>query len=432
MGQMNGVFHSNFLSGLKALRPQVWLEILFGAWLLLAVLVPEDVYRAFFHALIYPFTVYLLIKTDLSTYAFRDPFIRLFLLFCLYMAVTTWFVGGGENDNDFQATRWGVEAALGMVAFYLWLLCAVSRPRLWGRWFLVLAAIGAGAGLLTFGSDAFLQERISGLGAMGHPIQGASIACVLLAVGLFMTFHRSEEATRADLFLVLASLLVVSVFVVLTQSRGPTIALASYLLIFFILIGAQYGKLGLNWAFTLTIGSLALVLLFFDDLFLLFELMASRGSSHRLDLWSAYLSYPPESILFGNGAGVDFTQTQASQMYLKPIGLDFIGHPHNIWIGAFHETGLIGVAMQAGLVLMAAFAALTSHWKATVKVHLFAVLGLFILLTFSDEFTLLISLHPVWIFGWTPLLFVWVAARKGTVGEEYPDMLQDPGAGGSQ
>lgn len=432
MGQMNGIFHSNLLSGLKALRPQAWLEILFGTWLLLAVLMPEDVYRAFFHVLIYPFTVYLLIKTDLSTYIVRDPFVRLFLLFCLYMAVTTWFVGGAKNDNDFQATRWGVEAALGMTAFYLWLLCAVSRPTLWARWFLVLAAIGAGAGLLTFGPDAFLQERISGLGAMGHPIQGASIACVLLAIGLFMTFHRFEEATRVDLILALVSLLAVSGFVVLTQSRGPTIALASYLLIFFIVIAAQYGKFSRKSVLIVTIGFLALILLFFDDLFLLFELMASRGSSHRLDLWSAYLSYPPESMLFGNGAGVDFTQTQAAQMYLKPIGLGFIEHPHNIWIGAFHETGLIGFVMQAGLVLMAAFAALTCHWKTIVRVHLLAILGLFFLLTFSDEFTLLISLHPVWIFAWTPLLFVWIVSRMGIIAEENPGIAQDSGAGGSQ
>jgi hypothetical protein len=75
------------------------------------------------------------------------------------------------------------------------------------------------------------------------------------------------------------------------------------------------------------------------------------------------------------------------------------------------DTGLIGVFMQAGLVILPAIATFRSRLALANKLHLLAILGLFLLLTFSDEYTLLISLHPIWLFGWVPLVFVWVWCR---------------------
>lgn len=395
---------TNF-STLRGLGAERWLQILFAGWFLLSVTTPEEVYRTFFHALIYPLTAFLLIRRD-SSALWKDSFVRLFLAFCGYMAVTTWFLGDGPVEDDFQASRWGMEAALGMTAFVLWTRSAVSRERLWGKWFLSLAFVGALGGLLSSVPGIVAGARIEGLGAMGHPIQGASIAIVFLAVGLFLTFGSQRCSSRADLLLAFFSVIVVCTFVTLTQSRGPLISLILYLLFFVILLCFQHRRPATISLFLLVAASVTGMVHWLMGLDVFLDHLLARGASYRLDIWTAYLTYLPESFLFGNGAGLDFELTEASRLYLEPMGLD-ISHPHNIWLGAFVETGLVGVLMQAGLVSLPVLAVLRSCFPVTSKLHLLAILGLFLLLTFSDEYTLLTSLHPIWLFGWLPLVFVW-------------------------
>lgn len=386
-----------------------WLSLLFAGWLLLAVVAPEVVSRAFFHALIYPLTIYLLARKTAAV-VWSDPFVRLFLLFCGYMAVTTWIVGDGPVAGDVQATRWGLEAALGMLAFFLWMRAVVARHRFWGRCFLILVLTGVVGGMLASASGTLLGTRLEGLGVMTHPIQGASVATVLLAVGLFLMFHDKRILHWQDTLLAVLAVIAVSTFVVLTQSRAPLISLAIYLMVLAVLLAFQYRGLTVPGIAFLVAAWVVGLIHWFVGLDVFYDQLVSRGASYRFDIWIAYLTHPPESILLGNGAGLDFRLTDASQLYLEPRGLD-ISHPHNIWLGAFSETGLVGVTMQAGLVLLALNAVVQGDLRRGSKIHLLAILGLFLLLTFSDEYTLLTSLHPIWLFGWLPLVFVWTWSR---------------------
>lgn len=406
------------LSAMKALGAERWLSILFAGWLLLSVITPEDVYRTFFHVFLYPLTAFLLVRKDGDVLR-RDSFVRLFLVFCGYMAVTTWLVGEGPVEDDIQATRWGFEAALGLMAFYLWMRSVAFQHMFWGRWCLSIALLGALAGIVSSWPGIVAGVRIGGLGAMEHPIQGASIATVFLAIGLFLTFGHHRNSNGVDLVIALFSVVAVAVFVTLTQSRAPLVTLIAYLLFFTILQCAQRGRPAAIYAFVLVLASVAGLIHLLAGLDAFFEHLIARGASYRFDIWAAYLTYLPESLILGNGAGMNFDLTDASRLYLEPMGLD-ISHPHNIWLGAFVETGLIGLLMQAGLVILPVAAAIRSRVPLTDKLHLLAILGLFLLLTFSDEYTLLISLHPIWFFGWVPLVFVWVWSTR-----ERP--LKDPG-----
>ena len=397
------------LSAISRIQPVGLQQILFAVWLLLGVVATEDVYRTFFHVLIYPLTIYLLIRVDRGS-LWRDPFIRLFLLFCGYMSVTTWMVGGGPYTEDFQASRWGLEAALGMLAYYIWAFYASRRQLLWGRCFLVLALTGMIAGLISSLPGVLQGGRLGGLGVMTHPIQGASVAIVFLAIGLFLTFRERGRGSLADILLAVLSILSVCIFVILTKSRAPLASLVIYLSVFAVILGIQYRRSILIVFYSLVIGGILLVTDWVIGLDVLYQQLLSRGAAYRFDIWTAYLTYPPESLLLGNGAGVDFRLTDASRLYLQPMGLD-IAHPHNIWLGAFSETGLIGVLMQAGLVCLPVISVLRSRLNLPAKLHLLALIGLFLLSTFSDEYTLLRSVHPIWFFGWIPLVFVWIQAR---------------------
>jgi len=403
---------SKRLMSLRAIGADEWLSVLFAVWFLLTVLTPEDVYRTFFHALIYPLTLLLLLRRNMSVVAAQDRFILLFLAFCGYAAVTTWFVGGGPEDRDFQASRWALESALGMLAFFFWAHSTRYRPRAWGRWILVVALAGSVAGLITVDPELLTESRAEGLGAMAHPIQAASIVSMFLAVGLFLMLFRPQPLGSIDIALMSLAVSIVWFFVAATLSRGPLVALTLYLMVLVVVLCFRQKQIRVLVLLGVAFGLLAVLIDLLVGLPQLFDHLVSRGGSYRVEIWSAYLNYPPESILFGNGLGFDFRRTEAANMLQLSSGLD-IAHPHNIWLGAFSETGLIGLALQGGLLTLPVIAVFRSKLAADIKLHLQAILGLFVLLTFSDEFTLLISVRAIWLFGWLPLILVWVWASQG-------------------
>lgn len=416
------------LSAFRSLGAERWLPVLFAVWLLLSVITPEAVYRTFFHALIYPLTLFLLIRRD-SGLVWRDPFVRLFLVFCGYMAITTWLVGTGPVEDDAQAVRWGAESALGILAFSLWMRAMVGQGVFWGRWFLLLAFTGAFVGLLTSLPQAFSGVRIEGLGVLGQAIQGASIVTIFLAIGLFLTFFDRRASGTLDLLLGAVSVVAVCLFVTLSQSRAPLISLALYLLFVAVVAFCHYRRAAAIYVFLLVSASVTGLIHWFIGLDVLLNHLLARGASYRFEIWTAYLTYLPESLFLGNGAGMDFRLTEAANLYLKPMGLD-IAHTHNIWLGAFVETGLVGFAMQAGLTLLPVIATFRSRMPVFKKLHLLVIVGLFFLLTFTDEYTLLISLHPVWFIGWVPLVFVWTWSRQETFEPFIADINEDNGDGG--
>ncbi|MEH6560048.1 MAG: O-antigen ligase family protein [Marinobacter sp.] len=307
-----------------------------------------------------------------------------------------------------------------MLAFFLWIQEVIKKPREWGAFFLSAALVGALAGLVGAPVEQLFTGRLEGIGAAEHSIQGASILIVFLAVGMFLLFgQRDSRMNRKSIALGLIAFFLVSVFVVSTKSRAPIVALAIYVLFFISLITFKTrSKLALGGTLAVVAGLIGLVHGFIGIPDFIEQLM-SRGTSYRLDIWAAYLKHPPESILLGNGAGLGFEFTAPHQAYLAPRGLDIV-HPHSIWLGAYAETGLIGVAMQFGLLILVAWAAFRCPCAMSQKLHLLMIVGLFVMLTFSDEYTLLISVHPIWIFGWIPLVLVWAWARARS-GETDPE-----------
>ncbi|WP_217632663.1 O-antigen ligase [Marinobacter sp. AC-23] len=387
--------------------------------MLLAVLAPDSVYKHFFHATILPLSLYLLISRKQKV-DWKDPFLGLFLVYCVYMSIITWVVANTSTADNAQASRWGLEAGAGMLAFFLWIQEVIKKPREWGAFFLSAALVGALAGLVGAPVEQLFTGRLEGIGAAEHSIQGASILIVFLAVGMFLLFgQRDSRMNRKSIALGLIAFFLVSVFVVSTKSRAPIVALAIYVLFFISLITFKTrSKLALGGTLAVVAGLIGLVHGFIGIPDFIEQLM-SRGTSYRLDIWAAYLKHPPESILLGNGAGLGFEFTAPHQAYLAPRGLDIV-HPHSIWLGAYAETGLIGVAMQFGLLILVAWAAFRCPCAMSQKLHLLMIVGLFVMLTFSDEYTLLISVHPIWIFGWIPLVLVWAWARARS-GETDPE-----------
>lgn len=386
-----------------------WLSFLFAVWLLLSVTTDDAIYRSFFHILIYPLTIYLIIK-KYKKFIWKDYFIRLFFIFCGYMAITTWLVGNDAPAGNIQALRWSFEAFIGIFAYWLCMQNVVLTPRRWGRWFLFLAWIGSCVGMLSSLSEISLNHRIGGLGMMEHPLPGASTAVILLATGLWLTYANNFLVTRKDFILTVISIISAFIFVTFSQSRAPQFTLLIYLIFFGLLVSYQYRKPSTIYIISSIFTGIILIIHWFIGFDLLYQQVMERGASYRLDIWTAIFNHPPESFLFGHGAGLDFRSTDAAKIGLNDVGFE-IYHPHNIWLGAFMDTGLIGVTMQAGLLALPLAAILRSSFCIVNKLHMLAILGLFVLLTLTDEYTLITSPRPIWLIGWIPLVFVWSWCR---------------------
>lgn len=386
-----------------------WLALSFAAWLLLSVSTSDIFYRTFFHIVIYPVSLYCLIKLK-DKVIWKDEFIRLFLLFCMYMGISTWLVGNDPVKNDIQAVRWSIEAFLGVLAFWLWAQNIVTNPRRWGRWFLFVAFSGAFLGLLSSLEAITAGARISGLGIMGHHLQGASVNVVMLATGLFLLHNNRRFWKKTDILLSLVSIFMVFAFVVLSQSRAPQAALLGYLGLSVLIVSHQHRRLAMAYVSVAILIGLSLTIYGFVGFDVLYEQLKERGLSYRLDIWTAVIEHPPTSLIFGHGAGLDFRLTEAARVGLNHLNFQ-VHHPHNIWLGAFMDTGFIGVGIQAGLLALPLVAVLSHVPCTSDKLHLLALLGLFVALTLTDEYTLLVSLHPIWLIGWLPMILVWSWCR---------------------
>lgn len=397
--------HRPWTESIRSLSARDWLPVLFVGWLIFAVLGPDKAYRVFFHGLIYPLTLYLLIRGK-SGIQWRDPFLRLFLLFCAYMGITTFLVGDVPLEDDVQNLRWGIEAALGMIAFFIWMPSVVTCPRRWGIVFLSLAAAGALGGFLLGALDGVEGGRMIGFGALGHPIQASSILITFTAIGFFLLFSSLDRWSFGEVALVAVAVALVTIFTILSKSRAPIGALAVYIVFLTLLLLTGRRALLKLAAIAVALAVALVCIHWVVGLPTLIDELMDRGGSYRMEIWYAYLMYPPESVWLGNGAGMAMQYTDAAQNYLLPRGLA-IAHPHNIWLGAYVETGLIGLGMQLGLFGLVVWAALRFGRGTAEKLHLLGLLSLFLMLTFTDEHSLLVSVKPIWVFGWLMLVFVW-------------------------
>ncbi|MFO8113225.1 MAG: O-antigen ligase family protein, partial [Desulfosalsimonadaceae bacterium] len=141
------------------------------------------------------------------------------------------------------------------------------------------------------------------------------------------------------------------------------------------------------------------------------ELLLMRGSSYRFALWQDYLMYPPDSWIFGFGAGTDPAQLEAAKAFWMPSQMP-VTHAHNIWLGTLVKNGIIGLGLLFAIAGLLLKSAVTGAGTRREKTGLMMLLLLVFLLTLTGEHTLVSSAKAIWIFGWLPLLFVWFYSRK--------------------
>lgn len=381
------------------------MPLLLVIWLFLTVLAPhQDIYKVFFHAIIIP-SLLILLFSKKSGVDWKDPFLRISLVFFAYAAVSTFIVGSGPIDEHWRAFRWSIEVTFGLLALYVWMPDVVALPKRWGKLFLWLALVGSWSSIIIFVFFMGLQGRLEGLGTLHNPIQAASILLIYFALGQFMLNRCTHVLSRGEKFLIFASLVGVCLAVLLSESRAPIAALIVYLVflgglrllnrprIVEILLAA-FLVCALVGAVLVLYGEKA----YFDQLF-------NRGMSYRLEIWSGYLDYPPSSWWFGFGAGTPPSALPAAEAFWIPNNIP-VAHAHNLFVGTLAETGIIGLVFLMAMIGLLVAGVLRQASSAQEKVRLLGVLGLVLLLSMTSSHTVISSIKAVWLILWVPVIFV--------------------------
>jgi len=381
-----------------------WMPTVFAVWLLITAVGPhQDLYKAYFHALVIPLILILLVSGD-SRIEWKDPFLLAAMGLIAYTGISTLFVGNGPLDNHIEALRWSIEASFVVMALFIWMPDLVRRPYFWGRLLLLCALLGAAGGILYYLVFMPANDRLEGYGALYHTIRAGSVLLAYLALGFLILTFSGRTLTVKDHALAGAALVFVVAAVLLTKSRGPILAMLIYLL-FLVGLGVTDRRYRVfSLAALIVVSLVAVVSAWYLGVGQYLEGLFDRGTSKRLIIWEALLRYPPESLLFGVGAGTELEHTPAQQAW-NQLGTTY-GHPHNLLLGTYYMNGLIGfglLCLLLGLVIHRIMKVGT--WRRVLL--LLSIPGLVGMLTFTSSYTLVSSAKAIWLFGWLPLVWVW-------------------------
>ncbi|WP_404385138.1 O-antigen ligase family protein [Caenispirillum salinarum] len=330
----------------------------------------------------------------------------------LALAATTWFAA---------STLWSVETSAGLVGDAL------------AGWAASSLFIVAGVAVFTHSSDAWRQRlllgvpvaammnacisitrylvegadaRLTGWAETRHPILGAN---VMIFAGLLALPLLNRDNTRRSIFLGIATVTLVSIFVYLTGSRGPLLTWSIALLVYACAIGSRLGV-----AAILSVGvagaCAALLLLQMPpvaELGLpgpLHDILSTaqqnlQRSSFRMEIWSIALERVSEQPILGLGIanGIAFSEQWS--------------FPHSLYISALYYGGTIGLLLVVALLgsmAWRAFRARDSRQRALLLalVTLPAVAGL------TDMSSIVRSPEENWLFFWMPLIMVLGLTRR--------------------
>ena len=388
------------------------MPVLLMIWLLLGVLAPhQDTYKAFFYLLMVPAGL-ILLCSGRAQINWKDPLLLIALVFFAYAGITTFIVGLGPVESHLRALRWSVEITFGLIALFLWMPVVVYKPERWGYFFLLVALIGSVAAILMFVFYFQLKGRLTGLG-VENPIQISSILLIYFAIGQYLLNRYSGHLSWRGKALLLAALFAVSLAVLLSKSRAPIVAMLVYFLFLGIMILLNRPTRGAVYTVIALVAGVVLILFLIQHFYGIekyTEGLIRKGFSHRIEIWTAYIFYPPESILLGAGAGTPPEFHPAAEGYWQSIN-EYPRHPHNLILGTFVDTGIIGLVFLSALAFLV-FRAIIKHPSTIGEgIGLFGIVGLIFMLTLTGSQTVISSIKAIWLFFWVPVVFIWFWCR---------------------
>ena len=314
-------------------------------------------------------------------------------------------------ENQIRAFRWAVEISFGVLALFIWMTSVIERPAQWGRFFLWMALSGSLAAIMLFVFYYDLEGphgRMTGFGALYHWVTGAYILLLYSALGHFLITRSSATISPRDTMLVALTFLTVCIAVLLFQSRT---AIAAMLIYAVFLLVIQFINQPRRAAYFVLI-SLAGVMLVLTMVYHSYgfdgfvERLIRRGLSNRIDIWTGYWLYMPESWLLGFGSGTEAEYHPAAAGYWQPNNY-VVAHPHSVLLGTLVDTGIIGLIFLSSLIFLLIRGIVRLSAATEEKIRMFGILGLIFIITLTGGQTVISSIKAVWLYLWIPVIFIW-------------------------
>jgi O-antigen ligase len=287
------------------------------------------------------------------------PSVPLWVLFLgIVVATTLWTV-------DLGATLGGIAVLSSLVAVYALAACsdvdrAVVRRVENGLMAGAAAAVGFGLFQLLFQGGFVGDVPGAGVevdGRFGNGLLGPNIESVTLLVPLVVALHRASAAPRlAHRVLAGATAALMLVGILMTGSRTGTLAVPLVVLALLV-SGPRRARRGL--LVLLAVGlAVSVAVWVYKPLGVTDRTFGSAtSSSGRFDIWEVGLAACSDYCASGSGWGTFpdvYAATQADVAGARVLsGAEGSYQPHNLWLLALIETGVLGALVFTAGVLVA-------------------------------------------------------------------------------
>lgn len=245
--------------------------------------------------------------------------------------------------------------------------------------------------------------RLSGWAETRHPILGAE---VMIFAGLLAVPQLGREHPPAQRLIALAALVAVTVFVVMTGSRGPLLTWLACLGVYALLTGSRR-----LLASAVALGAAAAAAAVFvvwgpgpevlpgaaGDLAAAVESNVNRPS-YRLEIWGAALEASAARPVIGYGVATDSAFSRAYNF------------PHSVYLSALYYGGAIGLALVLALFAYAAWRVLQAPGGRT-RGLLGGLLALPLVAGVTDLSAIIKGPSELWYILWLPLIFIFGMTR---------------------
>lgn len=327
---------------------------------------------------IFPFTFTSILKS-----VFFWPLI----IFLAYLPLTVlWSSNPNAEDLIFSIK----------LSFYLLIFAnALKQNTLWlKKYFSYLGFIAAACALTTtvyfygYLNNPF-AERLTAWGDMQNSLWAGTIFAFFAAFFAFALLTRHIDKSCKFIFtLSHISLWILITAALLTQSKGPIIALALSTLLLSIIIKSKKGMVT-----TLGMSIVAIALISINNEAL--SNLLSRGTSFRIDIWLASIEAIMQHFIFGHGVN-------HSVIIITPDSNLFVS-PHNRLLAVLYHGGIVG-----GVLLLWMFYPVFARQKFISQstpflITLQGLIIFFILCSMSEGRYLVTRPNFIWLELWLPL-----------------------------
>ena len=341
---------------------------------------------AYYALVLLPFLLSLRCQ-DITDY-WHSSIFRLTVIFLGYLVLS---LAWGEQSTINDWIKY-LKRLLYMLAFVC-MIMAYYSPQYLNKLCKVIASVAvimAVISMYIYDSSLYSSpDRLKNFGILEHEILSAStygFAAIMLLYGWRLDRPHQQWIKLIGLAILILDML-------LTESRGPFLALMSTICIVELIRG-KYRKQVIGF---IIIAIIAGILMVVDVIETPALITRNGGNFYRLQIWQQFWQRIIESPLYGFGLSVNETIVYPA--------CSCIPHPHNIFLATMLYGGVIGLLLLI-LLLTHSLNIAYKHYKCHGQVKFLAFLLFGIMCGFTDGNKLIDHPRPMWLYFWLPVLLV--------------------------